>query len=55
MNNISNFHHKDMLQAKLEYEKKKYQLDLNRQKIENEMLQVKVGQIFIIISFFLFN
>ena len=51
MNNTYNNHHKDMLQAKLEYEKKKYQLDLDRQKIENEMLQVKVGQIFIIISF----
>ena len=52
MNNTSTNHHKNMLQAKLEYEKKKYQLDLDRQKIENEMLQVKVGQTFIIIKCF---
>ena len=53
MNNISNLHHKEMLQVKLDYQKEKYQLDLERQKIENEMLQVKVGQIFIIIFFFI--
>ena len=47
-----------MLQVKLDYEKKKFQLDLDRQKIENDMLEVEVRQIHNILAaeiLFIFN